>query len=151
MIRHLLFALLVGAFQNPSVNGPALGNANTWTAAQTFSAAIYRSVATGISAAGTNQGSCTQLTADFSNVTTVGASTGMCLPPTVAGAQFIVHTTGANTLAIYANPGGGTLNGQSATSSITIINTGGTTPGSRIITCYSSTLCYSNLSLADAN
>lgn len=106
---------------------------------------------TGISAAGTNQATCTQLVSDLSNVTTVASGTGVCLPPTVAGAKFTVHTSGANSLLIYANPGGGTLNGQGATAAITLVNTAGAAPGSRVINCYSSTLCFSAATLPDAN
>ncbi len=116
-----------------------------------MSATLAHSAATAISAAGTNQATCTQLTADFSNVTTVASGTGVCLPTTRAGAQFVVHTSGANSLLIYANPGGGTINGQSASSSITLVNTAGASPGSRIISCYSSTLCFSSATLPDTN
>lgn len=109
------------------------------------------SAATGITAAGTNQATCTQLTSDMSNVTTVASGTGVCLPLTAAGARFTVHTSGANSLIIYTNPAGGTLNGQSASSGITLSNTAGATPGSRAIYCYSATACFSAATLPDAN
>lgn len=112
---------------------------------------LWDSAATGITAAGTNQATCTQLANDKSNVTTVASGTGVCLPPTAAGAHFIVHTSGANSLFIYANPAGGTLNGQGASAGITLVNTAGAAPGSRVIDCYSSTLCFSAATLPDAN
>lgn len=135
--------------------GTVITSWNTSPTGDTFQigalAQFIDSAATGITAAGTTQASCTQLTADHSNVTTVAAGAGVCLPPTAPGAHFVVHTSGANSLLIYANPGGGTLNGQVATAAVTLVNAGGTAPGTRVIDCYSSTLCFSGATIADAN
>lgn len=105
-----------------------------------------------VSAAGSSQADCTQLTDNFTNVTTVGSGAGVCLPIQTNGAQFKVHNAGANTLTIYTAAGwSGTLNGQGTTAGITLSNVGGATPGTRVIDCYSSTVCFSGASIPDAN
>lgn len=57
----------------------------------------------GISAAGTTQATATQLPAgiELIEVDTVGASSGVALPPCVAGTQITVYNASATTLTIY--------------------------------------------------
>lgn len=61
------------------------------------------SVATGISAAGTNQGSATLLTATFNVISTVASGTGVIL---TAGVRTIIMHRGANPLLVYPAVGG---------------------------------------------
>jgi autotransporter-associated beta strand protein len=109
-----------------TANSFAIGNSNNLTTGQWFTQSataattignftiggfLLRSVATGISAAGTNQGSAFILTKDLNVVSTVTAGTGVILP----GAQgaglsgVVVHNAGANPLNVYP-PVGGTIN-----------------------------------------
>lgn len=57
----------------------------------------------GITAAGTNQATATQLPAGIYmlEVDTTASSTGVNAPPCIPGTQFILHNNGANPLAIY--------------------------------------------------
>lgn len=60
----------------------------------------------GISAAGNSQGTATVLSPRMAyNVTTVAASTGVQLPPSVSGAELAVANNGANALSIYPATG----------------------------------------------
>lgn len=62
--------------------------------------------ATNITAAGTNQGTATQLTAvEFNNVTTVASGTGVLLVAASAGLRQIVKNSGANALTVYPASG----------------------------------------------
>jgi len=70
------------------------------------------SVATGISAAGSTQGTATSITKDFNVVSTVAASTGVILPA-IAGVRMTVINNGANPLAVYP-PSTGAINSQAA-------------------------------------
>jgi hypothetical protein len=65
------------------------------------------SVATGLTAAGSTQGTALQLTSKVNIITTAAASTGVRLPPaSVTDIDFVVVTnSGANTLAIYPSTG----------------------------------------------
>ena len=72
-------------------------------------------VATGISAAGTTQGTATALTGQINDVATVGAGTGVALPTAVAGQQDTVCNDGANALLIY--PASGASIGSNAANS----------------------------------
>ena len=72
-------------------------------------------VATGISAAGTTQGTATALTGQINDVATVAAGTGVALPTAVAGQQDTVCNDGANALLIY--PASGASIGSNAANS----------------------------------
>lgn len=61
--------------------------------------------ATGISAAGTNQGTATAITAALNNVTTVGSGQGVILPVPLAGDEVVVINNGANALNVYPQSG----------------------------------------------
>ena len=89
---------------------------------------------TGVSAAGTTQGTATQLTAQIANVTTVTAGSGVNLPGAVvstttqsAGLQVFVENNGANPLSVYPAQGAtsDTINGNASTVP-TLINPGTT-------------------------
>jgi hypothetical protein len=64
-----------------------------------------RSVATGISAAGTVQGDATALTKDISVVSTVSSGQGVRLPVAIAGMVLIINNTSANTVNVYPAAG----------------------------------------------
>ena len=59
------------------------------------------SVGTGISAAGTTQGTATALTKEFNVVSTVASGAGVVLPTAVAGMRITVINTSANALLVY--------------------------------------------------
>lgn len=65
-----------------------------------------RSVATGIGAAGTNQGTATSITKDINVISAVSAGQGVILPAAVAGMVLIVNNTSGNTLNVYPASGG---------------------------------------------
>lgn len=89
----------------------------------------YRSINNAISAAGATQGTATALTADYNNVTTVAASTGVILPAlafnAIAGTtafqlpHIYVTNAGANALTVYP-PTGGTIDGFATNAGITV-------------------------------
>lgn len=64
-----------------------------------------RSVATGISAAGSIQGDATAITKDINVVSTVSAAQGVRLPTAVAGMVLIVNNTSATNLNVYPATG----------------------------------------------
>ena len=64
-----------------------------------------RSVATGISAAGSNQGTATAITKDINVVSTVSAGQGVILPTAVAGMVIIVNNTSATNMSVYPASG----------------------------------------------
>lgn len=95
------------ATQNIGTSGatvPLLNTSNTWSSTQVFQGYTRRSTATGISAAGTNQGSATALAAEINVVSTVASGTGVILPSSI-GTTFIVMNTGANALNVYPASG----------------------------------------------
>lgn len=65
----------------------------------------FKSIATGISAAGTTQGTATALTKSLNEVTTVSVSQGVVLPSPEAGEILLVANQGANALNIYPASG----------------------------------------------
>ncbi len=65
----------------------------------------FKSIATGISAAGTTQGTATAITKSFNEVTTVSVSQGVVLPSPEAGEILLVANQGANALNIYPASG----------------------------------------------
>jgi hypothetical protein len=54
-----------------------------------------------VTAAGTSAGNATELTHVYNNVSTVGSSEGVKLPPTELGETIIVRNGGANPLTVY--------------------------------------------------
>jgi len=65
-----------------------------------------RSVQTGVSAAGSTQGTATALTKDINVVSTVSAGQGVVLPTAVAGMMISVTNTSANSVLVYPATGG---------------------------------------------
>ena len=66
-------------------------------------------VSTGISAAGSTQGTATALTRPINVVSTVSASQGVILPATVAGMRILVFNTSGTAVNVYP-PSGGVIN-----------------------------------------
>jgi hypothetical protein len=66
---------------------------------------IIESIATGLTAAGTTQGTALQLSRQINDVTTVAASSGVRLPTAVAGMRIIVRNSTATNLNVYPNTG----------------------------------------------
>lgn len=84
----------------PPIPGPALQDGvwlNGLAAGQNYS---FQS---GITAAGTNQATSTQLANGIRmfEIATTAASTGVALPPCIAGAAVSVYNNGASTLAVF--------------------------------------------------
>ncbi len=77
-----------------------------------------RSVGTGISAAGTTQGTATALTKEFNQVTTVSSNQGVVLPTAVAGMAIVITNTSANSLNVYP-ASGAAINTLSANAAVT--------------------------------
>jgi len=72
-----------------------------------------RSITTGISAAGSTQGTATALTKEINVVSTVSSgANGVVLPTAVAGMVLIVNNTSANTLNVYPATGGAVNSGS---------------------------------------
>ena len=71
------------------------------------------SVATGVSAAGTTQGTATGLTAQISVVSTVASGAGVRLPTATPGMRFTIMNTSANALLVYPATNG-IINSQAA-------------------------------------
>jgi hypothetical protein len=65
-----------------------------------------RSVGTGISAAGSTQGTATALTKEMNIVSTVSSGQGVVLPTAVAGMMLTITNTSANSLLVYPATGG---------------------------------------------
>lgn len=75
----------------------------------------------GVSAAGTTQGTATQLTAALNTVSTVASGTGVNLPASAPGLAVTVQNTGANPLLVYPAQGAtDTINGQAATVGVSL-------------------------------
>lgn len=75
---------------------------------------IVGSVASGLTATGTNQATGLALSADINEVTTVAASTGVVLPSGCnVGDSIFVYSIGAQTLTVYP-PVGETINAIAA-------------------------------------
>jgi hypothetical protein len=65
-----------------------------------------RSVGTGISAAGSTQGTATAITKEMNVVSTVSSGQGVVLPTAVAGMVVTITNTSANSLLVYPATGG---------------------------------------------
>jgi hypothetical protein len=72
--------------------------------------AIVQDVGTGISAAGTTQGTATELTNALNGISTVAASSGVRLYAGSTGDSQIVYNGGANPVRVYP-PTGAKING----------------------------------------
>lgn len=69
------------------------------------------STSAGITAAGTNQGTATALTADYNIVTTVSSNQGVILPTATTGRRLIIINRGSNALNVYPATGAKIDNG----------------------------------------
>lgn len=76
------------------------------TAAANGSGGGGATTATGISAAGSNQGTATVLTTDWAEVSTVGSGQGVLQETPAVGKSQVVINNGANTLLVYPVSGG---------------------------------------------
>ena len=74
---------------------------------------VIRSVGTGISAAGSTQGTATAITKEMNVVSTVASGAGVVLPTAVAGMVLTITNTSANALLVYPAVNG-IVNSQSA-------------------------------------
>ena len=108
---------------------------------ETLQLAICKDTATSVSAAGTTQGTATELTAACSEVTTVTSGTGVVLSANLAaGDEQSVFNAGANALKVYP-PSGSRINAlPSNTAMLLATNTG------CIFKCVSSTRVFGVLS-----
>lgn len=97
----------------------------------------FKSIGTGISAAGANQGAATALTKSFNEVTTVASGTGVRLPTPEPGELFLVANKGANALAVYP-ASGGTINSLAANAALSV-----GTDTRRLFFAFTSTQWYS--------
>ena len=106
-----------------------------------LSAAICTDATAGVSAAGTTQGTATELTAAVSDITTVAAGAGVVLNASIApGDEQAVFNAGANAVKIYP-PSGLKINALAANAAMTLaVNTG------CIFKCVSTTRIFGVLS-----
>ena len=90
-----------------------------------LASAICKDVATSVSAAGTTQGTATELTAADNELTTVGAGAGVALASALAaGDSQTVFNAGANAVKVYP-PSGMRINALAANAPMTLAtNTG---------------------------
>lgn len=121
----VLFACLfataaVAGVGNPPTpnNGPGLVD-GTWL--NGLAGGQNETNQSGIAAAGTNQATATQLPAGIAmmSIDTVASSTGVALPPCLAGTEVSIYNNGANTLAVYP-----TVSNNPVTGSQDTINNG---------------------------
>lgn len=92
-----------------AVNGATVGATTPGTGAfTTLTSTGYhlRSLATGLTAAGTTQAAALVLTKQISVVATAAASSGVVLPNAGIGAELVIINRGANTMNIYPPTGG---------------------------------------------
>ena len=87
--------------------------------------------ATTLAAAGTTQGTATSITAASNYVGTVAASSGVILPTSQPGDEFLIYNGGANALTVYPHSGG-KVNGLSTNSGFTLAT-------STAVRCYAHT------------
>lgn len=80
---------------------------------------ICGTTATGLTATGSTAADALQLSADFNEITTVSASTGVKLPPTEAGAVVAVYNRSGTTLTVYPNTTASTINNGATSLSVT--------------------------------
>jgi hypothetical protein len=96
---------------------------SSWLSALKIAAATgrvaFKSIATAISAAGSNQDTATALSATFNEVTTVASGQGVILPSPEAGEILLVANQGANALNIYP-ASGHSINNLSANTALSL-------------------------------
>ena len=90
-----------GTLTSLTVSGNVTAQANL-----TLTTYLVQSVATGISAAGSTQGTATALAKDINVVATVSAGQGVVLPTAVAGMRITVMNTSATAVNVYPASGG---------------------------------------------
>lgn len=81
------------------------------------------SVGTGLTAAGSTQGTALALAAQYNEVTTAAASTGVILPTPAVGVEVLVFNRGANTLNVYP-PTSGQIDAAGVNTAVTIAANG---------------------------
>lgn len=79
----------------------------------------FKSIATGITAAGANQAAATAITKTINEVSTVAASTGVRLPTPEPGEFFLIANDGANALNVYPATGGA-INNLAANAALSV-------------------------------
>ena len=106
-----------------------------------LAAAICKDTESGISAAGTTQGTATELTAAVSEITTVAAGAGVVLNASLAaGDEQSVFNAGANAVKVYP-PSGFQINALAADAAMLLATNTGC-----IFKCVSSTRVFGVLS-----
>jgi len=78
--------------------------------------------ATGLTAAGTTQGTALALVASNNQVTTTALNSGVILPAVQGGEEVWVYNAGANSLAVYP-PTGAAINSGAANASFAVATT----------------------------
>ncbi len=105
-----------GADANRNLTISAIG-----TAAVVMGNNLARTAVTTISAAGTTRADATQLTADVTKLTTVGANTGVILPTGIVGMSILIENGGASVCKVYAN-GSETIDGTAGSTGVSLTN-----------------------------
>lgn len=85
---------------------------------------VAQSVATGVTAAGTNLATATALTATYNVVSTVGAGQGVSLPSVTGAPIWIFNNQGTNALTVYPSDASSTINGGAAGAGISLAANG---------------------------
>lgn len=101
----LIASAISGAFAVTGKAPPANGGFRLMDSAYVLGIAqgVNNTFTSGITAAGTTQATSTQLASNFSliEIDTAAASTGVALPPCIAGTVVQIYNNGAQTLTIY--------------------------------------------------
>lgn len=119
------FALAVPAGgATGSMNGFVIGG--TTPAAGTFTNATTTgyhigSVAQSLTSTGTTRADALQLAAQYNNVTTAGASTGVILPAGTPGMEITLFNSGASTIKVYGS-GSDTIDGTAGSTGVSLTN-----------------------------
>jgi hypothetical protein len=103
-----------GTLTSLTVSGNITAQANI-----TVTNNVIHSVATGISAAGSTQGTATAITKDINVVSTVSSGQGVILPTAVAGMRLNIMNTSANALSVYPATNG-VINSLSANAAFSL-------------------------------
>ncbi len=97
------------------------GQSMTIDAGGVYRAAIgIDTVTTGITALGTTQANCKQLTTQQNYISNVAPGTGVCLPAGVLGGHVYVTNKTTTPLLVYALADGSSINGNPATQAVTV-------------------------------
>ena len=102
-----------GTLTSATVSGNITAQANI-----NMTGYVIRSVSTGISAAGSTQGTATAITKEINVVSTVASGAGVILPTAVAGMAITITNTSANSLLVYPATNG-IINSLSANAAYT--------------------------------